>query len=91
MSSIAQDRAGTASGVNNAVARTASLIANRSVWSRHASRLQNQSGSQIEQREFAGVAWRNRYKLNRSSLRLDFDKPISNSIATELLVTGVGA
>ena len=29
--------------------------------------------------------------LHKTRLRLDFDKPISNSIATELLVTGVGA
>ena len=56
MSSIEQNRAGTASGVNNAVARTASLDRNCSSWSRDDPCVQNQSGSQIEQREFAGVS-----------------------------------
>jgi len=46
----------TASGVNNAVARTASLIAIASPWRRNASRVRNQSGSQIEHYEFAGVS-----------------------------------
>jgi hypothetical protein len=41
MSSIGQNRAGTASGVNNAVARTASLVAIGGSWSRNDPRVQN--------------------------------------------------
>jgi len=53
MSSIAQNRAGTASGVNNAVARTASLVAIAVLGVVMIHLFKNQSGSQIEQREFA--------------------------------------